>query len=423
MTQSAQSTPSTQRIAVIGGGVSAHSALKAFLAAHGDDAPATSVDIYSREPHRPYRRPSVNKDILIDGKSAEDVSLPGAVFDGADNVDVTLHLSSEVSAVDTTARTLTVDGEERSWDHLVFATGASPRTLDSAWLDGRDVHYIRTPEHSAALRGSLDGLGADDNVVIIGAGILGLEAAAAATELTEARVTVLEMQDDICRRMLPAAGAEWLRSKHTERGVDFRCGLSDEQLSEAVSELDPAAVVVSVGLERDITLAREAGLDVARGIVTDEFGRTGTPGVWAAGDCVEIRVDGVTVTLPEDEGSARQLGGIVGNLLAGKDVDSFLQSPLKGWSRQYGLMLNLVGGTGRPQEGEQAERELVLHREDDEIAVLTMSPRPGGDSVVSGVTTVGRSPVIRKAKNALGMSLKDVESEFFDDEALMDATT
>lgn len=146
--------PDHQRIAVIGGGVAAHSALKAFLAAAGDTVGSTTVDIFTREAHRPYRRPSVNKDILIDGKGAEDVALPGAVFDGSDNIDVSLHLSSDVTAVNTTDRTLTVNGEQYSWDQLIFATGASPRHLDTPWLDGRNVHYIRTPEHSTSLRES-----------------------------------------------------------------------------------------------------------------------------------------------------------------------------------------------------------------------------------------------------------------------------
>lgn len=422
--------PDHQRIAVIGGGVAAHSALKAFLAAAGDTVGSTTVDIYTREAHRPYRRPSVNKDILIDGKGPQDVSLPGAVFDGSDNVDVELHLSSEVTAVDTTARTLTVDGEERPWDQLVLSTGASPRELDTAWTTGRDVHYIRTPEHSTSLRGSLQGLTADDNVVIVGAGILGLEAAAAASSLTEANVTVLEAQDDICRRILPAAAAGWLRQRHTEHGIDIRCGLSDEQIDAAVSELDPAVMVVSVGLDRDVSLARSAGLEVGRGIVTDEFGRTSTPGVWAAGDCVEIRAEDGTVNLPEDEGSARLLGGIVGAALAGKDAESFLLSPPKGWSRQYGLMLNLAGATGRPVQSGQpgpsdtpADHELVLLSEDEELVVFSLVSRSGGESEVSGVTTVGRSPVVRKAKNALGMTLHEVEAEFFTDGALISSAT
>ena len=201
--------PDHQRIAVIGGGVAAHSALKAFLAAAGDTVGTTSVDVFTREAHRPYRRPSVNKDILIDGKSADEVALPGAVFDGSDSVDVTLHLDSEVTAVDTAARTLTVDGGDVAWDQLILATGASPRRLDAPWLEGREVHYIRTPEHSTALRESLTALSADDNVVVIGGGILGLEAAAGASTLTDATVTVLEAQDDICRRIMPAAAAAW----------------------------------------------------------------------------------------------------------------------------------------------------------------------------------------------------------------------
>ncbi|WP_291480290.1 NAD(P)/FAD-dependent oxidoreductase [Corynebacterium sp.] len=422
--------PDHQRIAVIGGGVAAHSALKAFLAAAGDTVGTTSVDVFTREAHRPYRRPSVNKDILIDGKSADEVALPGAVFDGSDSVDVTLHLDSEVTAVDTAARTLTVDGGDVAWDQLILATGASPRRLDAPWLEGREVHYIRTPEHSTALRESLTALSADDNVVVIGGGILGLEAAAGASTLTDATVTVLEAQDDICRRIMPAAAAAWLREKHTAHGIDIRCGLSDAEISDTLADLDPAVTVVSVGLDRDVSLARSAGLQVNRGIVTDEFGRTSVPGVWAAGDCVEIHAEDGTVTLPEDEGSARLLGGIVGLSIAGQETDRFLLSPPKGWSRQFGAMLNLAGATGRPVQSGQpgpssnpADHELVLVSEEDELVVFSLESRSGGESVVSGVTTAGRSPLVRKAKNALGMTLEEVESEFFTDGALIPTTT
>ncbi|MGO1949800.1 MAG: FAD-dependent oxidoreductase [Mycobacteriaceae bacterium] len=419
-------TNPTQRIAVIGGGVAAHSVLKAYLAASADSDCTTTFDIYSREAHRPYRRPAVNKEILIDGKSPDEVALQAAVFDGNDAVDVTLHLSSEVTAVNTEDHTLTVSGpdgtSEESWDQLVFATGAGSRQLEASWLDGRDTHLIRSPEHSGALRDRLLGLSARDNVAVIGGGVLGLEAAAAASSLTEATVTVLEMQDDVCRRMLPGAASRWLRGKHTANGVDIRCGLSTDELEKAVAELDPAAVVVSVGVERDTTLAASAGLEVDRGIVVDGFGRTSVPGVWAAGDCVEVR-DGDRTVLPEDEGSSRLLGGIVGGALAGKDAETFLASPPKGWSRQFGLMLNIAGATGRPAPGQPSVRELVLLDAEDELVVLSLSPTNGGDSVVSGVTTVGRSPIVRKAKNSLGMTLQEVEAEFFADGDLIPATT
>lgn len=241
---------------------------------------------------------------------------------------------------------------------------------------------------------------------------------------------MLEAQDDICRRILPAAAAGWLRDKHTAHSIDIRCGLSDDELSATVAELDPAVVVVSVGLDRDISLARSAGLDVGRGIVIDEYGRTSVPGVWAAGDCVEIHAEDGTVTLPEDEGSARLLGGIVGLTMAGQETDRFLLSPPKGWSRQYGLMLNLLGATGRPVQSGQpgpsshpSDHELVLTSDEDELVVFSLESRSGGESVVSGITTVGRSPIVRKAKNALGMTLNEVESEFFTDETLIPSST
>ncbi|MDN6845747.1 MAG: FAD-dependent oxidoreductase, partial [Corynebacterium variabile] len=145
------------RIAIIGGGVAAHTLVKSLLTARQEDADLT-IDVFTTEEHPPYRRPEVNKGILLDGKSAADIALPGGIFE---TPGVTLHLGTRVTAVDAAAHTLTAGNTTHLFDQLVFATGAGPRLLEVEWLDGRDVHYVRTPEHSTALRDRLLGLTAE----------------------------------------------------------------------------------------------------------------------------------------------------------------------------------------------------------------------------------------------------------------------
>jgi 3-phenylpropionate/trans-cinnamate dioxygenase ferredoxin reductase subunit len=397
------------RIAIIGGGVAAHTTLKSYLATAGDarDA-ADTVDIFTTEPHAPYRRPEVNKGILLTGKTPADVALPGAILD---EPGVTLHLSTAVTAVDTAAHTLTAGDRTYRWDELVFATGAGPRLLDPAmnpWLDGREVHYIRTPEHSSAVRDRLSELDDGDTVAVVGGGVLGLEAAAAAATLSSAGVHVLEMAGEVCARILPPSASRWLRDRHAEHGVTVTCGLDAAALAAEIDRLDPAVVIVSVGAVRDTMLAEDAGIDVGDrpggGIVVDPAGRTSTPGVWAAGDCAEIHgdLDGVeTVVRPEDEGSARVLGTIVGRQLGGGEPGSYLDEQRRGWTNQYGLMLNIVGDAGTASGDRREQVELSSA---DELVVFTVAPGADGD-VVTGVTTVGRSPEVRAAKNALGTVL------------------
>lgn len=413
---------STHRIAVIGGGVAAHTLVKAYAtasdaaseASDASDASDTTIDIFTTEPHAPYRRPEVNKGILLKGKTPADVALPAAPLE---TPGVTLHLSTPVTHIDTDARTLTAGGTTYQWDQLVIATGAGPRLLDPAetpWQAGRDVHYIRTPEHSTALRARLDELDAEDTVVVVGGGVLGLEAASAAATIGDAPVHVLEMADEVCSRMLPPAASQWLRERHAENKVSVTCGLDAAALAAEIDRLDPAVVVVSVGAVRDTMLAEDAGIAVGSGpgggIIVDSAGRTSAPDVWAVGDCVEVHgvIDGVEVTVrPEDEGSARALGTIVGRQLgavndSGDAAGSYLEEQRRGWTNQYGLMLNTLGEAGLVE----GRREQVELSSPEELVVYTVAPAADGSGdVVVGVTTVGRSPEVRAAKGAVGTVL------------------
>jgi NADPH-dependent 2,4-dienoyl-CoA reductase/sulfur reductase-like enzyme len=399
-------------IAIIGGGVAAHTLVKSLLTAAsaepegpGDATDALTIDVFTTEAHAPYRRPEVNKGILLDGKSPADVALPGGAFE---TPGVTLHLNTRVTAVDAEARTLTAGNTTHHFDQLVFATGAGPRLLEVEWLDGRDVHYVRTPEHSTALRSRLLELTADETVVVIGGGVLGLEAASAASTLSKAQVHVLELAPEVCGRILPPSASRWLRDRHGEHNVTVTCGVSPEALPGAVEELAPSVVIVSVGAVRDTMIAEDAGLAVGEGvgggIIVDEQGRTGVPGIFAAGDCAEIHTVDGRIIRPEDDGSARTLAGIVATQLTcgdnGQDAASFLDTPQKGWTKQYGHMLNVLGTTGA---GDGLTEHVVLDSP-EELVVFTVSDTGAGPTVV-GVTTVGRSPEVRSAKSALGTVL------------------
>lgn len=402
-------------IAIIGGGVAAHTVLKTLLASHNTSDEELIIDIFSSEPHPPYRRPSVNKEMLLEGKTPADVALPAGIFE---TPGVTLHLNTPVIMIDTGTQTLSAGNKTYGFDSLVFATGSGPRLLAEEWLDSRDTHYIRTPEHSAALRGQLTELGPEDSVVVIGGGVLGLEAAAAAAVLSQAQVQVLELAGEVCSRILPPTAARWLRERHREHGVTITCGVNAASLSDEIDRINPAIVIVSIGAVRDTMLAEDAGLAVGDGlgggIIVDDYGRTANPRIFAVGDCAEIHTRDGRIVRPEDEGSARTLASIVGNHLAADisgTVDnpesprpSFSDTPQKGWTKQYDQMLNILGITGLSGSvpGHENLAEHVVLTTDEELVVYTMS-----GSTVVGITTVGRSPEVRAAKSALGTTLAE----------------
>jgi NADPH-dependent 2,4-dienoyl-CoA reductase/sulfur reductase-like enzyme len=181
------------------------------------------------------------------------------------------------------------------YDKLLLATGASPRRLDipGASLDG--VRYLRTLPDSDRLRESFGG---GRRVVIVGAGWIGLETAAAA-RLAGCPVTVIEPQPSVLYGALgPELGAAF-EGLHRVHGVEFRFGETAAEfhgdaagrvgsvLTSAGAVLPADVVVVGVGVMPNVGLASSAGLEVSNGVVTDAALRTSDPDIYAAGDVAQ----------------------------------------------------------------------------------------------------------------------------------------
>ncbi|MGH3731522.1 MAG: NAD(P)/FAD-dependent oxidoreductase, partial [Micromonosporaceae bacterium] len=177
------------------------------------------------------------------------------------------------------------------YDKLLLATGSRVRRLDVPGADLHGVRYLRTVDESDELRaGFVDGA----NVVVIGAGWIGMETAAAARQ-HGGRVTVVEMDSLPLRRVLGDEVARVFADLHTARGVEFRFSagvteitgsgsqVSGVRLADG-SELPADVVVVGIGIRPAVELAEAAGLDVDNGVLTDERLRTSDPAIWACGD-------------------------------------------------------------------------------------------------------------------------------------------
>ncbi len=189
---------------------------------------------------------------------------------------------------------MTLDGGEQvGYDKLLLATGSSARTLDLPGAEGPRIHHLRTIEQSEALGATLREGGP---LVVIGAGWIGLEIAAAARHFG-CDVTVVETDRAPLRQVLGDEVGEVFRDLHVAHGVDFRFdtqvrefgGIGD-RITHAVlddnTEVPASAVLVAVGITPNVELARSAGLRVDDGVVTDAALRTSDPDIYACGDVV-----------------------------------------------------------------------------------------------------------------------------------------
>ncbi|SEG91914.1 Reductase C-terminal [Thermomonospora echinospora] len=255
------------------------------LREHGYQGP---VRLVGAERHLPYDRPPLSK-ALLRADEPEDPPLlrPRSWYD--DN-EVELLLGRRATALEADRSAVVLDdGERLAWDHLVIATGSRARRLPG--LDGPSVHHLRDLDDARRLRGVLAEPG---RLVVLGAGFIGLEAAAAAAERGWT-VTVLEREPAPLVRVLgPQAGALCVRT-HLARGIDLRFGAAVAETCPAGVRLEdgsvvPAdAVLVGAGAVPNTDWLSGGGVEVDDGVVCDAHGRTSRPGVWAAGDAARWR--------------------------------------------------------------------------------------------------------------------------------------
>jgi 3-phenylpropionate/trans-cinnamate dioxygenase ferredoxin reductase component len=316
----------------------------AQLRKEGSDAP---IMLLGAEPEAPYDRPPLSKEYLRGEAPRENVALRGAAFYEEQAID--LRTSTRVASIDPAAQAVVLeDGERLGYERLLLATGSTPRHLDvpGAGLEG--VHTLRTVEDSDALR-----LAAESarRAVVIGGGWIGSEVSASLRQLGLDVVMVVSDPLPLQRVLGPEVGRIY-RDLHADHGVRLVLGrrvsavLGSGSVETVVLDDDmrlPAdLVVVGVGVEPRVGLARDAGLDVAHGVRADEHLETSVPGIFAAGDIAEawhpwlesrIRV--------EHRENARFQGRTAGRNLLGMG-EAYERLPFF-YSDQYDLSMEYVG--------------------------------------------------------------------------------
>jgi 3-phenylpropionate/trans-cinnamate dioxygenase ferredoxin reductase component len=280
---------SNRGIVIVGAGLAGARAAQT-LREEGYDEP---VHLVGEEPERPYERPPLSKEYLA-GTAEREAGFVHPEGWYAEH-DVELHLGRPAVALDLDARTVTLDGGANlPFDKVLLATGASSRRLrgpgSGEGLAG--VHYLRTRAESDALRGQIADGGR--RVVVVGAGWIGLEVAAAARGYGN-DVTVLGREAVPLNAALGDELGSVFGELHRRHGVDLRMATSVAEISGASGrvtgvvldggETVPAdVVVIGIGAVPNDALAREAGLVVDGGVVVGDRLRSSHPDVFAVGD-------------------------------------------------------------------------------------------------------------------------------------------
>lgn len=290
------------------------------------------------EPHAPYERPPLSKGVLQGSADLAGCSLCDGARLAALNIE---HLASNpVRLLEPQHQRLQLaDGQWLPYAGLLLATGGRARRLPPS--EG-NVLYLRTHDEALALRAALR---PGTRLVIVGGGFIGLEVAASARSLG-CEVTVLEAGPRLAGRVLPPVIGEALLNMHRSQGVDVRLNVVLESISpDAVwlvsGERLPCDVVVAgIGMQPNLELATQAGLEVGQGIRVDECLRTSAPNIYAAGDVCEFSLNGLyqrqeTWRNAEAQGRHAALN-LLGRELPFEAVQGF-------WSDQYDWGLQTVG--------------------------------------------------------------------------------
>ena len=333
-----------ENILVIGGGQAAAQAI-ASLRQWGYEG---GLRLIADEEALPYQRPPLSKAYLKGEMDEERLYFKPADWYEAQNVEVTL--GTRATAIDRSARMVALsDNTSAPYDALILATGSRPRPLPLAGAALKGVHELRDLRDVDGLKSQVM---TGKNMVIVGAGYIGLEAAAVARQLG-ANVTVLEMAPRVLARVTSPVMSEFYTQIHEKHGVNIMTGARLETLDGEDGRIKSATladgtslpadiVLIGIGILPNQELAAEAGIACKNGILVDEDARTNDPRIFAAGDCtVRPLVHYGRTGRLESVHNAIEQGKLAAAAITGRDRPK-LDVPWF-WSDQYDVKLQIAG--------------------------------------------------------------------------------
>lgn len=312
----------TQKLIIIGAGMASGRALELLKKAGGD----FDVTLFNAEPRGNYDRIMLSP-VLSGDKTYEDIVIHTSEW--YEENGVSCRFGEKIVSVDRVAKTVTADnGDVLAYDKLLFGTGSNPFIIPLPGHDLEGVIAYRDLEDTDRMMR----LGSDNKAVVIGGGLLGLEAAAGMAA-RGVDVTVIHIMGHLMERQLDEAAGYLLRKALVEKGITVKCAANSKEilgeggkvktlLLDDGTELPCDLLVMAVGIRPNIQLAQEAGLAVGKGIHVDDQMRTSDDSVLAVGECVEHNgaIFGLVAPLYEQ-------AKVVAKTLLGEDA-TFVQKEL-----------------------------------------------------------------------------------------------
>ncbi|RWD50214.1 nitrite reductase large subunit NirB [Mesorhizobium sp.] len=342
----------TEKLVIIGNGMAPGRMLEHLL----EQAPDRYVvTIFNAEPRVNYDRIMLSP-VLSGEKAFEEIIIHGDGWYIANGI--TLYKGHKIVAIDRTAKTVTSDhGVTEPYDKLVIATGSVPFIIP---VPGHDLPGVLTYRDLDDVQAMLLAAQSRAKAVVIGGGLLGLEAAAGLNS-QGMDVTVLHVTPTLMERQLDPAAGHLLQRAVEQRGIKVITKANTqaitgkgkvEQVELADGTIIPATLVVmAVGIRPNAALAKQAGIAVSRGIVVDGGMRSNDPNIYALGECAEVngQVYGLVAPLYE-------MARVAASQLAGNEAAAFVHMDTPTKLKVTGIELFSLGDFA---EGEDRQ-EIVL---------------------------------------------------------------
>lgn len=330
------------RIVIIGGGAAGFAAADALR----KDGFAGALTMITADNDLPYDRPNLSKDYLAGSAEPEWIPLQDAGFYEDRSIDV--KTSTTVTRLDLSAQKIETDsGLTIGYDRLLLATGATARQLPLPGASASRVFTLRSLADTNALIAALDGA---QDIVLIGAGFIGLEVAASLRQRDKS-VTVVSTDDEPFRAILGKDVGRYIRGVHEAHGVRF-IGMTTVQAVEgrkvhlANGETIKAdLIVVGIGARPNDELAANAGLAVKNGVIVDAQLRTSANHVFAAGDVARYQSAWAGGHQREEHWVTAQRQGQIAaqNMCGGQAL--YNDAPFF-WTHQFEINLKYSGAPG-----------------------------------------------------------------------------
>ncbi|MDX2289191.1 MAG: nitrite reductase large subunit NirB [Hyphomicrobiaceae bacterium] len=349
-----------QKLVVIGNGMAPGRALERLF----DVAPdAYQVTIFNAEPRVNYDRIMLSP-VLSGEKTYEDIVIHGDAWYVEHGI--TLYKGHKVVAIDRAAKTVTsAQGDVVSYDKLVIATGSNPVIIP---IPGHDLAGVLTYRDLDDVDAMLLAAQSGGRAVVVGGGLLGLEAAAGLRD-RGMEVTVLHLMPTLMERQLDPAAGYLLQKAVEARGIIVKTKANTHAIIGSHPALGPPKVravklddgseiacdlvVMAVGIRPNAALAKAAGLEVNRGILVSPDMRTSDPDIFALGECVEVAGQTFGLVAPLYEQA-----GVLAAQLAGDATPSFTPTATATKLKVTGINLYSAG-----EFGDAPDREEIVLRD------------------------------------------------------------